>query len=111
VLKSLSPREAEIVNAYFGLDGENGTTIEQIGQKYDLTKERIRQIKPMKRHLFFLFLAPFFLGCEKNIDIKLDNVTPKLVVEATIENGEAPMVVLNCVYRPASDALYATHIE
>jgi RNA polymerase primary sigma factor len=30
---------------YFGLDGENGTTIEQIGQKYDLTKERIRQIK------------------------------------------------------------------
>ena len=45
VLKSLSPREAEIVNAYFGLDGENGVTIEQIGQKYDLTKERIRQIK------------------------------------------------------------------
>ena len=45
VLKSLSPREAEIVNAYFGLDGEQGVTIEQIGQKYDLTKERIRQIK------------------------------------------------------------------
>jgi len=45
VLKSLSPREAEIVNAYFGLDGENGVTIEQIGHKYDLTKERIRQIK------------------------------------------------------------------
>ena len=45
VLKSLSPREAEIVNAYFGLDGENGVTIEQIGMKYDLTKERIRQIK------------------------------------------------------------------
>ena len=43
--KSSSPREAEIVNAYFGLDGENGVTIEQIGQKYDLTKERIRQIK------------------------------------------------------------------
>jgi RNA polymerase primary sigma factor len=41
----LSPREAEIVNAYFGLDGESGVTIEQIGQKYDLTKERIRQIK------------------------------------------------------------------
>ncbi len=45
MLKSLSPREAEIVNAYFGLDGENGATIEQIGQKYDLTNERIRQIK------------------------------------------------------------------
>ena len=45
VLKSLSPREAEIVNAYFGLDGESGVTVEQIGMKYDLTKERIRQIK------------------------------------------------------------------
>ncbi len=33
------------VTAYFGLDGENGNTIEQIGMKYDLTKERIRQIK------------------------------------------------------------------
>lgn len=45
VLKSLSPRESEIVYAYFGLGGENGITIEQIGQKYNLTKERIRQIK------------------------------------------------------------------
>ena len=45
VLKSLSPREAEIVTAYFGLDGENGESIEEIGEKYDLTKERIRQIK------------------------------------------------------------------
>jgi RNA polymerase primary sigma factor len=45
VLKSLSVREAEVVNAYFKLDGENGVTIEEIGRKYDLTKERVRQIK------------------------------------------------------------------
>lgn len=45
ILKSLSPRESEIVMAYFGLGGSDGPTIEQIGQKYDLTKERIRQIK------------------------------------------------------------------
>ncbi|MBL7765537.1 MAG: RNA polymerase sigma factor RpoD/SigA [Chitinophagaceae bacterium] len=45
ILKSLSPRESEIVSAYFGLEGTDGPTIEQIGQKYDLTKERIRQIK------------------------------------------------------------------
>lgn len=45
ILKSLSPRESEIVSAYFGLEGNDGPTIEQIGQKYDLTKERIRQIK------------------------------------------------------------------
>ncbi|MCB0696831.1 MAG: RNA polymerase sigma factor RpoD/SigA [Chitinophagaceae bacterium] len=45
ILKSLSVREAEILSAYFGLEGDNGPTIEEIGQKYDLTKERIRQIK------------------------------------------------------------------
>lgn len=45
ILKSLSPRESEIVSAYFGLEGSEGPTIEQIGEKYDLTKERIRQIK------------------------------------------------------------------
>ena len=45
VLKSLSPREAEVIEAYYGLNGETGDTIEEIGLKYDLTKERIRQIK------------------------------------------------------------------
>jgi DNA-directed RNA polymerase sigma subunit (sigma70/sigma32) len=32
-------------SAYFGLEGDSGPTIEEIGEKYDLTKERIRQIK------------------------------------------------------------------
>lgn len=45
ILKSLSVREAEILGAYFGLEGDDGPTIEEIGEKYDLTKERIRQIK------------------------------------------------------------------
>jgi RNA polymerase primary sigma factor len=45
ILKSLSIREAEILAAYFGLEGDNGPSIEEIGDKYDLTKERIRQIK------------------------------------------------------------------
>lgn len=45
ILKSLTTREAEIISAYFGLEGDGGPSIEEIGQKYDLTKERIRQIK------------------------------------------------------------------
>ncbi len=45
ILKGLSGREAEIVSAYFGLEGDEGPSIEEIGEKYDLTKERIRQIK------------------------------------------------------------------
>lgn len=45
ILKSLSTREAEILAAYFGLEGDNGPSIEEIGEKYDLTKESISQIK------------------------------------------------------------------
>ena len=45
ILKSLTPREAEIISAYFGLEGDHGPSLEEIGKKYDLTKERIRQIK------------------------------------------------------------------
>ncbi|HEY1021389.1 MAG TPA: DUF4249 domain-containing protein [Flavisolibacter sp.] len=42
-----------------------------------------------------LFLFSFFLtGCEKDIEIELNSEEPKLVVEATIENGQPPMVVL-----------------
>jgi hypothetical protein len=47
------------------------------------------------KHLRFLLPAALFLaGCEKNIDIPLKQVESKLVVEATIENGEPPLVFL-----------------
>lgn len=41
----LSPRESEIVRAYFRLDGDSGITTEQLEQKYDLHRERVRQIR------------------------------------------------------------------
>ena len=41
-----------------------------------------------------LGMALFLFGCEKNIDFNLKNSANKLVVEATIENGQAPMVIL-----------------
>lgn len=44
VLTSLSPREADVINLYFGLDG-NALTLEEIGEKFNLTRERVRQIK------------------------------------------------------------------
>lgn len=43
-LSVLSQREREIINMYFGIDG-SPMTLEQIGDEFDLTKERIRQIK------------------------------------------------------------------
>ena len=45
VLKTLTPRESEILSLYFGIKEERSYTLEEIGQKFNLTRERIRQIK------------------------------------------------------------------
>lgn len=44
-LSTLTPREAEVVKLYFGLDLETPLTLEEIGEKFELTRERVRQIK------------------------------------------------------------------
>jgi RNA polymerase primary sigma factor len=44
-LSTLTPREADVVTLYFGLNGENALTLEEIGEKFNLTRERVRQIK------------------------------------------------------------------
>lgn len=44
-LATLSPREAEVVRLYFGLGREHPLTLEEIGEQFKLTRERVRQIK------------------------------------------------------------------
>jgi RNA polymerase primary sigma factor len=44
-LATLAKREAEIVRLYFGLGYEHPLTLEEIGERFNLTRERIRQIK------------------------------------------------------------------
>ena len=44
-LAGLAPREAEITRLYFGIGREDAMTLEEIGNEYDLTRERVRQIK------------------------------------------------------------------
>jgi RNA polymerase primary sigma factor len=44
-LEGLAPREREVIICYFGLDGNKPLTLEEIGEKFDLTRERVRQIK------------------------------------------------------------------
>ncbi|MFQ6078682.1 MAG: RNA polymerase sigma factor RpoD/SigA [Thermodesulfobacteriota bacterium] len=44
-LDTLTPREAEVINLYFGLNGEKALTLEEIGARFNLTRERVRQIK------------------------------------------------------------------
>jgi len=45
VLATLKPREAEIIRLYFGLEGDRPLTLEEIGEYFKLTRERVRQIK------------------------------------------------------------------
>lgn len=44
-LKRLSPREIEILSDYYGLSGNQPQTLEEIGNKHGLTRERVRQIR------------------------------------------------------------------
>jgi RNA polymerase primary sigma factor len=44
-LSTLTPREADVVALYFGLNGQQALTLEEIGEKFNLTRERVRQIK------------------------------------------------------------------
>ncbi|WP_438013704.1 sigma-70 family RNA polymerase sigma factor [Sorangium sp. So ce315] len=45
LLDSLQPRERELLRRRFGLDGNEDETLEEIGQSFSLTRERIRQIE------------------------------------------------------------------
>ena len=44
-LETLTPREADVIRLYFGLAGQHSRTLEEIGETFDLTRERVRQIK------------------------------------------------------------------
>jgi len=45
ILTTLSPREADIVRLYFGLNDKHAFSLEEIGEEFGLTRERVRQIK------------------------------------------------------------------
>jgi RNA polymerase primary sigma factor len=44
-LTTLTSREGDVVRMYYGLSGRYPLTLEEIGEKFDLTRERVRQIK------------------------------------------------------------------
>lgn len=44
-LDTLTAREAEVINLYFGLNNDKALTLEEIGARFSLTRERVRQIK------------------------------------------------------------------
>ncbi len=44
-ISTLTQREADVIRLYFGLNGGHPMTLEEIGEEFDLTRERVRQIK------------------------------------------------------------------
>ncbi|HTF80769.1 MAG TPA: sigma factor-like helix-turn-helix DNA-binding protein, partial [Cytophagales bacterium] len=42
---TLTQRESDVISFYFGLNGNKALSLEEIGDFYDLTRERVRQIK------------------------------------------------------------------
>ena len=45
ILKLLTDKEQKVLRAFFGIDGSPEITLDEIGEKYNLTRERVRQIK------------------------------------------------------------------
>jgi RNA polymerase primary sigma factor len=44
-LSTLSERERDVIRLFFGIGMNHGLTLDEIGEKFDLTRERVRQIK------------------------------------------------------------------
>ena len=50
VIDLLDPRESEIIRLRFGLDGNHPLTLEEVGDKFNITRERVRQIQMIALH-------------------------------------------------------------
>ena len=65
-LSTLTQRESDVLSFYYGLNGENKMTLEEIGGKFGLTRERVRQIKEKAtrrlRHSFRSKTLKTYLG-------------------------------------------------
>jgi RNA polymerase primary sigma factor len=50
VIALLEPREGDIIRLRFGLDGQQPLTLEEVGEQFDITRERVRQIQTIAIH-------------------------------------------------------------
>jgi RNA polymerase primary sigma factor len=62
-LTALTAREADVVKLYYGLSGGHSHSLEEIGEKFELTRERVRQIKEKAvRRLKHASRSKFLMG-------------------------------------------------
>jgi len=70
LLSKLDDRERKIINARFGLDGSDPITLEEVGDKFGVTRERIRQLQNIA------------LGKMRRSLNKLEKMNPKALAHA-----------------------------
>jgi len=93
VLDSIEPREAEVLRMRFGIEMDTDHTLEQVGQFYDVTRERIRQIEAKAlrklKHPSYSEKLESFLSEKTREEIRLKKEKSLLAVE-TFESLECP---------------------
>jgi RNA polymerase primary sigma factor len=93
VLDSIEPREAEVLRMRFGIDTDTDHTLEEVGQHFDVTRERIRQIEAKAlrklRHPSRSEKLETFLSEKTKEDIHKKKLDDSLAVE-TDESLECP---------------------
>lgn len=70
-LATLTERQKEVIKLYFGIGMDHGLSLEDIGEKFDLTRERVRQIKDKAlkrlRHTSRSKMLKAYLGDRKSV--------------------------------------------
>ena len=111
-LKMITDREREVIIHRFGLNGEDSCTLEEIGVKFGVTRERIRQIeaKAIRRLLFhpkglgqWFDILPDRHGFHTNVKTRKRSVTGSSATEITGSNA--------CSLQPALSATGEDSIE
>ena len=67
MLNTLTPREEKVLRMRFGIDEKKDHTLEEVGQEFDVTRERIRQIeakalRKLRHPIRGSLLRPFYEG-------------------------------------------------
>ncbi len=91
VIDRLEDREAEIIQLRFGLDGNRPLTLEEVGEKFDITRERVRQIQNIAIHKMRRLMTDNERQRSKEeiLEERIEQKKMEVLQEFFTENGES----------------------